>query len=83
MKNYLYISLCVAALFSLFSCQQPDEITTSSDARLEFELDTLRFDTVFTELGSATRYFKVYTATTGLLSSPAYTWKARTTPFSA
>jgi hypothetical protein len=60
MKNYLYISLCVAALFSLFSCQQPDEITTSSDARLEFELDTLRFDTVFTELGSATRYFKVY-----------------------
>ena len=60
MKNYIYVLISVVGLFSFFSCEQPDEITTSSDASLEFELDTLRFDTVFTELGSATRYFKVY-----------------------
>ena len=28
--------------------------------KLEFSLDTLRFDTVFTERGSATRILKVY-----------------------
>jgi len=60
MKNNILLFICITALLSAFSCQQPDEITTSSDARLEFEVDTLRFDTVFTELGSATRYFKVY-----------------------
>ena len=37
-----------------------EEITSSMDAKLEFSLDTLRFDTVFTELGSATRSFRVY-----------------------
>ena len=31
----------------------------SGDAMLEFSTDTLRFDTVFTELGSATRSFRV------------------------
>ena len=37
-----------------------EEFTSSMDAKLEFSLDTLRFDTVFTELGSATRSFKVF-----------------------
>jgi Right handed beta helix region len=37
-----------------------EEFTASMDASLEFSLDTLRFDTVFTELGSATRSFRVY-----------------------
>ncbi len=60
MKNYILTFFCGLCLVTVFSCQQPDEITTSSDAKLEFELDTLRFDTVFTELGSATRFFKVY-----------------------
>ncbi len=60
MKRYLYLLFALGVLLLTFSCQQPDEITTSSDARLEFEVDTLRFDTVFTELGSATRYFKIY-----------------------
>lgn len=41
-----------------FACQD-ETFTTSSDAKLEFSLDTLRFDTVFTTLGSATRSFRV------------------------
>ncbi len=32
----------------------------SSEVMLRFSLDTLRFDTVFTQLGSATRSFKVF-----------------------
>ena len=42
----------------LSSCFK-EEFDTSSSARLEFSTDTLRFDTVFTELGSATRSFRV------------------------
>ncbi len=46
---------------SLFQqCTKEDRFLTSPDARLEFSTDTLRFDTVFTQLGSATRFLKVY-----------------------
>ncbi|MEZ4926345.1 MAG: right-handed parallel beta-helix repeat-containing protein [Saprospiraceae bacterium] len=48
----------ISSLFFLF-CQK-EKFTFSPDASLEFSADTLRFDTVFTELGSATRYFKIY-----------------------
>lgn len=48
-------------LFGMSSCFQDEfEFTTDGNAKLEFSLDTLRFDTVFTELGSATRSFKIY-----------------------
>lgn len=55
-----YILLGITLLFFLFSCDKEDSFTTSSSDQLEFSLDTLRFDTVFTELGSATRFFRVY-----------------------
>ena len=50
------------ALFILFnySCRPSDDFNTDSSIVLEFSLDTLHFDTVFTELGSATRILKVY-----------------------
>jgi len=54
----LLSALLLTALF--FSCQKEENFITDDSARLEFSLDTLRFDTVFTELGSATRFFKVY-----------------------
>ena len=41
------------------SCQE-EIIATDSEIPLLFSLDTLRFDTVFTQAGSATRYFKIY-----------------------
>ena len=46
-------------LVALSGCFE-EKFTASGDAMLEFSLDTLRFDTVFTEVGSATRSFRVY-----------------------
>jgi Right handed beta helix region len=51
--------LALLVLFSVVACRRWDDFETSPMALLEFSTDTLRFDTVFTELGSATRYFKV------------------------
>ena len=53
-----FFSLLVA--LTVFSCRPDENFTTNSSDSLEFSVDTLRFDTVFTELGSATRFFKVY-----------------------
>ena len=44
----------------LFSFCQKEQFTTNPADKLEFSTDTLRFDTVFTELGSATRILKIY-----------------------
>ncbi|MBX2891365.1 MAG: right-handed parallel beta-helix repeat-containing protein [Saprospiraceae bacterium] len=46
-------------LLSLAFCQK-EKFTTDPADRLEFSTDTLRFDTTFTELGSATRILKIY-----------------------
>jgi hypothetical protein len=48
----------VCSFFFLF-CQK-ERFTVNSADKLEFSTDTLRFDTVFTQLGSATRILKVY-----------------------
>jgi hypothetical protein len=45
---------------SIFGCKPDDSFLTSGGKPLEFSTDTLRFDTVFTKLGSATRLFKIY-----------------------
>lgn len=50
--------LAIPALFLTF-CQK-EHFTTNPADKLVFSVDTLRFDTVFTELGSATRILKVY-----------------------
>lgn len=54
--------LIYALLFglALSACKLEEEFLTGGEFDLEFSLDTLRFDTVFTELGSATQFFKVY-----------------------
>ena len=51
--------LFVASLFMLEACRD-NTFITDADATLAFSVDTLRFDTVFTELGSATRILKIY-----------------------
>lgn len=43
----------------LFSCRK-DRLTTDPSAKLEFSEDTVIFDTVFTSVGSVTKYLKVY-----------------------
>jgi hypothetical protein len=61
------ITLTIAKLFStalvllfLFNACQKERFTTNPDDSIGFSSDTLRFDTVFTQLGSATRILKVY-----------------------
>lgn len=59
LKKYL-LFLTLVGIIGLFSCTPQDDFITSGSAKLEFSLDTLRFDTVFTARGSATRILKVY-----------------------
>lgn len=42
------------------SCDDEETYTTSPSALLDFSADTVRFDTVFTTIGSSTQLFKVY-----------------------
>lgn len=57
-NNLCWMAGILALLAS--SCQDEFDFITDGSVRLEFSVDTLRFDTVFTELGSATRSIKVY-----------------------
>jgi len=59
-KSFLLLFiLFLGFLISMESCQE-EIIATDSEIPLRFSLDTLRFDTVFTQAGSATRSFKIY-----------------------
>ena len=50
----------VALLFiSLFSCEDEGYLN-SPDAQLEFSVDTVMFDTIFTSSGSTTQHFTVH-----------------------
>jgi hypothetical protein len=53
------LACLVYLLFSLSNCQK-ERFTTAPEDTIGFSTDTLRFDTVFTELGSATRILKIY-----------------------
>ena len=52
----LFISL------ALWACEN-DDFSTNPSIRLAFSADTVLFDTVFTTIGSSTRYLKVYNRT--------------------
>jgi len=56
---FLLLLLLVVVLLSISACDK-DDFIESGDAGIEFSIDTLRFDTVFTERGTVTRYFKVF-----------------------
>jgi hypothetical protein len=58
-KHIFYLLSAFALLFFLSDCQK-EVFTTDPSIKLSFSTDTLRFDTVFTELGSATRILKIY-----------------------
>ena len=44
----------------LLSCHDDAKFTDSPSARLEFSTDTVKFDTIFTTIGSITKQFRVY-----------------------
>jgi hypothetical protein len=51
------VIICISGI--LFSCDK-DIISGDPSVMLDFSNDTILFDTIFTSLGSATRYFKVF-----------------------
>ena len=55
------VVLCIigAVVLTTTGCFK-EEFDTGADARVSFSTDTLRFDTVFTQVGSATRAFRVH-----------------------
>ena len=63
-KRPTYIILLAASLFSLFlsSCWKEEDWRTEGVV-LDFSCDTMAFDTVFTQMGTTTRQFKVYNHT--------------------
>ena len=46
-------------LITFFSCED-DRYLSSPDATLDFSIDTVTFDTIFTSIGSTTQHFTVY-----------------------
>ncbi|MCB8965175.1 MAG: hypothetical protein H6536_09105 [Bacteroidales bacterium] len=58
MKTIYYIVIIALGL-SMLACER-DNFSNDSSLKLSFSADTVLFDTVFTTIGSATRYLKVY-----------------------
>lgn len=52
--------LILSFIFILAACRKEDNFVTDTSAKLSFSTDTLMFDTVFTQIGSATRYLKIF-----------------------
>ena len=57
MTNWI-IAIGLAAL--LFSACRDETFYSGTDAMITSSLDTLTFDTVFTEVGTTTKFFKIY-----------------------
>ena len=61
MMKRIFLCFLIAAFVA--ACADDDSFTTSSNARLAFSADTLRMDTVFSNVGSSTYTFWVYNRT--------------------
>ncbi|MEL6970797.1 MAG: right-handed parallel beta-helix repeat-containing protein [Bacteroidota bacterium] len=59
-SHRLLLGLLLSAGLWFTACDPDQDFLTGDAVSIRFELDTLRFDTVFTELGSATRSVKIY-----------------------
>ena len=55
-KVFTYI--VITAVFFIFGCKK-DTFITGKDALVFLSADTIRFDTVFTSVGSVTQLFKI------------------------
>lgn len=67
--KFIRASVVLVLFLMLFSsCQDDNDFSDSKDLTLLFSSDTIRFDTVFTTLGSATKQFKIYNRTNNSLT---------------
>lgn len=60
MRIIVYILILTLAIPLFFACDNDDKFTDDSNVRLDFSSDTVRFDTVFTGIGTATKRLKIY-----------------------
>ena len=60
MRTALVLATSLLLLLLAYACEVDRDYLTGDAVALRFSTDTLRFDTVFTARGSATRQFKVY-----------------------
>lgn len=60
MKSYWYIGLLIVAVLIATTNTSCKKDLLMSDGALEFSVDTVVFDTVFTTVGSTTKRFKIY-----------------------
>lgn len=58
MKNVIFIAAILIGSSFLFSCKK-EGLNTSPDAGLNISTDSVKFDTVFTSIGSITKSFKI------------------------
>ncbi len=59
-KISLFLSFLFVVFLLIFSSCEKESFTTDPSDKLTFSLDTLMFDTVFTQIGSITKSFKVH-----------------------
>src|SRR5476651_1317000 len=59
-KKSFYILWAVIIFNVVTSCRKDAQIITDPSAKLDFPIDTVQFDTVFTTVGSATQNFVIY-----------------------
>lgn len=57
--SWILLLSCFVVLVAFQACQE-QTFDTNSSSKLSFSKDTIRFDTVFTSIGSATRSLKIY-----------------------
>ena len=59
LKRLTYLILALATIL-VCSCAKEQVFVSDDTAMLDFSCDTMAFDTVFTQMGTTTRQFKVY-----------------------
>lgn len=61
MRRLLKYILSVVTIISVFdTCAESDDFSSDPDLKLTFSCDTVRFDTVFTTIGSSTNTIQIY-----------------------
>lgn len=58
-RNLLHILAVALVIVSFFSCED-ERYMNSADVQLQFSVDTLMFDTIFTTVGSTTQRLRIY-----------------------
>lgn len=67
MFKWLFLIFTGCAIILGTSCKKEKSIITSPDVNVYFSADTLKYDTVFTTVGSVTQFFKIFNNNNGRL----------------